>query len=93
MNSIGNCLLLNKTFNISKSDQELATFLEVVHEFKNKTMVIDEWASTMTISPAMLRPKSVAFDAISAEIEKREATIKQELVEFIQGKRRRVDLK
>ena len=37
INRLGNCSLFEKTFNISKSDKTLRTFLADVHEFKSMT--------------------------------------------------------
>jgi hypothetical protein len=64
MNSIGNCSLLEKTFNVSKSDKELATFLSEVHEFKTGERDLDQWALALGVTDALLRPKSSSLDQI-----------------------------
>jgi len=91
INLIGNCSLLEKSFNISKCDRELAQFLAGVHEFKEGLMSVEDWASAMSVSAALLNPKSENIESIVNAIKTREKLIKQELVEFIQGKRVRVD--
>lgn len=92
MNSMGNCSLLEKTFNISKSDKELATFLADVHEFRNHQVRMEEWIESMGITEPMLRPKAATLDEIVQAIDLREKKIKVELVEFILGTRPRADV-
>jgi len=92
MNLLGNCSLLEKTFNISKSNRELADFLKNVHEFKEGSMTVAEWASAMSISAPLLSPKHETLESIVDAINNRENLIKRQLVEFIQGKRVREDV-
>ena len=43
INFLGNCSLLEKSFNISKSDKEMKSFLKEVHEYKNGDFKIEDW--------------------------------------------------
>ena len=44
VNMLGNCSLLEKSFNISKSDKTLRSFMEEVHEFKEGKVDLASWA-------------------------------------------------
>jgi len=92
MNSLGNCSLLEKTFNISKSDKELGTFLDDVHEFKTKTLSVKDWTQALGITDALVRPKATTLEKITESITAREKAIKDELNDFIRGTRARVDV-
>ena len=54
INRLGNCSLLEKTFNISKSAKTLRTFLADVHEFKSATLKIDDWATALGLCPCVV---------------------------------------
>ena len=90
MNSMGNCSLLEKTFNISKSDRALAAFLEDVHEFKSGEVSLAEWTRSMNVTAPLLRPKSTSLNEVQDAIQLREKAIKKDLAEFIQGTKPRV---
>ncbi|HVX86388.1 MAG TPA: DUF262 domain-containing protein [Phycisphaerae bacterium] len=92
INSLGNCSLLEKTFNISKSKKQLKDFLDEVDEFKSGKLRIDQWAKSMHISHPLLTPSAFALDEIRAGFESRDSAVRDELVGFVQGKRRRVDV-
>jgi len=92
MNSIGNCSLLEKSFNISKSDKELATFLADVYEFKEGKLRIEDWTKAMTVADPLLHPKASTLEQIAEGISAREKLIKAELADFIRGTKFRVDL-
>jgi Protein of unknown function (DUF1524) len=53
VNEIGNCMLLEKNFNLSKSNSSLKEFLEGVHEFKERKLELADWAAGMDLD--MLR--------------------------------------
>ena len=57
-NKLGNCALLEKSFNISKSDRSLKDFLKDVHEFKEGTSDMREWAKALLIVEPLLDPGS-----------------------------------
>ncbi|MBN8604255.1 MAG: DUF262 domain-containing protein [Planctomycetes bacterium] len=92
VNLLGNCTLLEKTFNISKNDSSLKSFLAKVHEFKKNELSIEYWAEQMRISAPMLDPGSSTCEELKAAIEERDRIIRQEIMEFVNGNRVRVDI-
>jgi len=92
INRLGNCSLLEKTFNISKSNKTLRTFLADVHEFKLAKLKIDDWAKALGLGPTFLDPDKFTLKEIQEAINKREEGMRKEIVEFVQGTRRRQDL-
>lgn len=91
-NSLGNCSLLEKTFNISKSDKTLKSFMEQVHEFKEKTVDLSKWATALSIPDALLDPDTATNDVIADAIKTRDAAIRLEVAEFVKGTKTRSDL-
>src|ERR1700731_4607532 len=49
VNDLGNCMLLEKNFNISKSNRPLKEFLQGVYEFKEGKWTIEEWARALDL--------------------------------------------
>jgi hypothetical protein len=92
VNMLGNCSLLEKTFNISKSDKTLRAFMEQVHEFKEGTIALSSWAQALGLEDSMLDAAAAATDIIVQAIETRDKAIRAELVEFVKGTKTRVDL-
>jgi Protein of unknown function DUF262 len=92
VNRLGNCSLLEKSFNVSKSDKTLKSFMEAVHEIKEKKVALEDWAKTLLIEDAMLDPSGVTANAISKAIEDRDQLIRKEVVDFVKGIRSRIDL-
>jgi hypothetical protein len=92
VNRLGNCALLEKNFNISKSDKGVRFFLDQIHEFQQKKMSIDEWSVALAISEPMLDPTNASVDAICEAIEKRDKAIKVELSDFVRGQKVRTDV-
>ncbi len=92
VNRLGNCSLLEKSFNVSKSDKTLKSFMEAVHEIKEKKVALEDWAKTLLIDDAMLDPSGVTANAIFKAIEERDQLIRKEVVDFVKGSRSRVDL-
>lgn len=92
INQIGNCSLLEKSFNISKSDRSLKSFLEAVHEVKSDKIQLDDWADAMKVGAAMMDPATATAEEVMIAIRERDALIRNELAEFIRGERTRVDL-
>jgi hypothetical protein len=104
---LGNCSLLEKSFNISKSDKTLRSFLEEVHEFKEGKVDLASWALALQLENPMLDgtmaddeqsqsilPVGTATntDGIVRALRKRDAAIRAELVEFVKGTKIRMDL-
>lgn len=92
VNRLGNCALLEKNFNISKSDKGVRFFLDQVHEFRQKKMSVDTWGAALAISQPMLDPATASVDAIFEAIENRDRDIKAELSDFVRGQKVRVDV-
>lgn len=92
INMLGNCSLLEKTFNISKSDKSLRAFMEQVHEFKEGKVVLSSWAQALGLGNAMVDARAADTDAVVQAIEKRDKAIRADLVEFVKGTKTRVDL-
>jgi hypothetical protein len=94
INSVGNCSLLEKSFNISKGMESFWSFLSEVDEFSRGTVSRDAWEKAMLFSPCLTDPNSTAegFAAIVSVVRSRERAVKDELIEFLQGSRSRQDL-
>ena len=58
INSLGNCSLLEKTFNVSKSDEPMWNFLEQVHEFKEEKIQRHDWEIMPYHCPKRLRHRT-----------------------------------
>jgi hypothetical protein len=91
-NKMGNCALLEKSFNISKSDRSLRDFLKDVHEFKEGKMDIDSWSNALLISKELLDPPSYDLIEIADSVDRRDQAIRSELCEFVLGLKNRTDL-
>jgi len=86
-NQLGNCMLLETNFNISKSDSSLTDFTSRVYEFKNGNPTTDEWREALAIEDEQFDPNGFTPDQLAAAIEKRTKNLKDELIEFVQGKK------
>lgn len=91
INLLGNCSLLEKSFNISKSDKPMWTFLQEVHEFKEGTILRDDWEAALSLSQTLTAPDGAKLLDIKTAIETRDALIRKELTAFIAGTMWRVD--
>lgn len=87
LNDLGNCFLLEKNFNISKSDKSLLEFLGELHEIGSGKLPLSEWQEALVIRPPQLDPASHSATEIKAEIEARTARIKEELRAFVRGEK------
>ncbi|MCX6158014.1 MAG: DUF262 domain-containing protein [Ignavibacteriae bacterium] len=92
INLLGNCSLLEKSFNISKSDKSMKSFLEEVHEFKEKTLTIDKWEGALSINRNMTDPNGVELNDLIDTVRLRDLLIRRELIEFINGTKTRIDI-
>ncbi|HLP78028.1 MAG TPA: DUF262 domain-containing protein [Candidatus Paceibacterota bacterium] len=93
LNSVGNCFVMEKTFNISKGKKPLAEFLAQVHEFCTGARQQDEWGKTLAISEAHRLPDVADLSELATQIKARETVVKDDLVNFVNGSATRVDLK
>jgi len=91
VNALGNCSLLEKSFNISKNDQPMWNFLEDVHEFKQGTFTRQEWQAALSLNDAMTSPDGASLTDLKDAIQARDLLIRNELKEFIRGSKYRVD--
>lgn len=91
INLLGNCSLLDKSFNISKSDEPMRHFLEQVHEFKDGKVVMADWEVALSLNQTLTLPDSSAFAETKKAIQTRDALIRKDLIEFIGGQKHRVD--
>ncbi|GFE90620.1 DUF262 domain-containing protein [Steroidobacter agaridevorans] len=91
VNALGNCSLLDKSFNISKSDKPMWAFLKEVHEFKQKKLMRMDWENALALNSQLTEPDGVPFDDIVKAISVRDAQIRSELTEFINGGKVRLD--
>jgi hypothetical protein len=89
--AIGNCLLLESSFNISKGKDELEVFLNKVHEFRVEQVQMDEWCHALAIPTELRKPKSVSTEAVVEAVTTRTTAIKTEIVEYVYGRKFRED--
>jgi hypothetical protein len=89
-NSIGNCLLLEKNFNISKSSRSLDAFVNAAPDSFFQEMTREEFLSGLEI-PSTLSGESGEVETLVGDIETRSALIKKELIQFAEGELRRAD--
>jgi hypothetical protein len=93
LHALGNCCLLEKSFNISKSAQSLSGFLGKVHEFSNGSKHIDAWTQELLGPHKILAaPDGMTTHAITSVIETRTDAMRTELKEYIANQRQRVDM-
>ncbi len=92
VNMLGNCSLLEKTFNISKSDKTLRSFMEQVYEIKAGKVDLALWAQALGLDDTILDAAAPAADVILQAIQARDNAIRAELVEFVKGTKVRKDV-
>ena len=90
-NSIGNCLLLKSSFNISKGKDELQTFLNKVHEFRFEEVDVDQWCDALGITNELRRPTNNPIQLVTAAVTVRRDAIRTELVQYVEGGKERRD--
>jgi hypothetical protein len=91
INLLGNCSLLDKSFNISKSDKSLRSFIEDVHEFKEGKIKIPDWETALSLTTTLTSPEGKKLADIKTEVLTRDALIRKDLADFISGNKQRVD--
>ena len=92
MNSLGNCCLLEKSFNIAKGSQPLRAFLDCVHEFKNGSWTVDKWTESLGIDAELVDPTGKAASEVRTAVEQRTAKMKEDLKKYISGEQQRRDI-
>jgi hypothetical protein len=92
VNELGNCMLLEKNFNISKSNRALKEFLLGVHEFKEGVLTIEEWAAALDLQMPQVDSATTAVDVLGSLFADRTQKIRGDLEQFARGMKARIDL-
>lgn len=92
MNALGNCCLLEKSFNIAKGAEPLGSFLGRVHEFKTGTLTVEEWTDELGVDATLVDPSGKNAAEVRLVVEARTTAMKTELKEYLAGTRQRADL-
>jgi hypothetical protein len=91
VNELGNCMLLEKNFNISKSNRTLKSFLEVVHEFKDEGLLLSDWAAALDLDMRQVNSDATPVEVLQNLFSARSQKIRSELEKFIRGTSNRID--
>jgi hypothetical protein len=92
VNELGNCMLLKKNFNISKSNATLKSFLDRVHEFCQGELEVETWATALSMDMAQVDCASSSIELLLQLFTARSQQMRSDLEEFIRGVKGRVDL-
>ena len=92
INRLGNCSLLEKNFNISKSNASMWSFLEKIYEFKEQKVTRKNWQDSMSMTDVLTAPESFTILELKQAVVSRDEQIKNELTEFLKGTRLRQDV-
>jgi hypothetical protein len=92
VNAIGNCWLLETTFNIAKGKKSAADFLGQVIELKNNAVAMTEWQNRIGLKDVMMSPSKVDQAATASAIADRTRDIKDDLKRFVSGALKRADV-
>jgi len=92
VNELGNCMLLEKNFNISKSSKPLKEFLEGVHEFEKGELTVEEWASALDLEMPQLDSANTSIDVLRGLFAQRTQKIRSDVEQFVRGTKTRIDL-
>jgi hypothetical protein len=92
INELGNCMLLKKNFNISKSNATLKSFLDRVHEFTQGELKVETWAEALGMDMAQVDCASSSIELLLQLFAARSKLIRSDLEGFIRGVKGRVDL-
>jgi hypothetical protein len=92
VHEIGNCMLLSKNFNISKSDKSLSQFLAGVHEFKTRKQKIEVWSRALSLDKHHVDPTDTNALQLAKIFKTRTETIQSDLEQFVRGTKSRIDV-
>jgi hypothetical protein len=92
VNDLGNCMLLEKTFNMSKSNSTLKSFLEGVHEFKDQRLELADWAAALDLDMVQVDSATTPVETLLRLFNARSQKIRSDLEKFIGGTINRIDL-
>jgi len=91
INSLGNCMLLEKNFNISKSHASLNDFMGQVHPFDEDPDALKSWYGAMQIPRDLRENCDQPLNEMLKSIEQRASVIRADLGRFINGEVFRID--
>lgn len=91
VNELGNCMLLEKNFNISKSKHPLKVFLENVYEFKENKLTVEDWATALDLKMPQVDSANTTVEDLAEFFAKRTEKIRGDLEQFVRGTKVRVD--
>jgi hypothetical protein len=92
INQLGNCILLQKDFNISKGKKAMRAFLCEVHEFKHDIARISTWAKNLALEERHIDPELSDVQGLIDCINQRTKAMKDVLREWVYGYLERKDL-
>lgn len=84
LNAIGNCALLDKAYNISKSGKALGAFLQVIKDSRPTEFDPAEWKAALSIQEAQVDPAK-AKEALRQASQARTELLKADLHAWIDG--------
>jgi len=91
-NELGNCMLLEKNFNISKSNKPLKEFLDQVHEFMSGQIKIEQWSAALDLRMPQVDSGATPVDKLQELFNDRTQKIRSDLEQFIRGRVSRIDV-
>lgn len=92
VHGLGNMLLLEKSFNISKGEKPLCDFLDQLGDFKSGNVAYASWAADLALHFDHGRPLGKNRAELTRLFATREALMKQNLVSFAKGQMVRCDI-
>jgi hypothetical protein len=92
INALGNCMLLEKNFNISKSERSLGSFLKQALKPGTGSLTPEQVAEGLGLDDAQMNPEEAEVENLQRLTRARTDVIRRELLEFVSGQRPRVDL-
>jgi hypothetical protein len=87
LNSLGNCNLLHKRLNGSKSSDTMSDFLCRITSLNQ-----EGWQQALIVNDQLIHPENYKTDEVLNEIESRGIKIREELKLFVDGKIQRCDV-
>lgn len=85
-------MLLEKNFNISKSNTSLKSFLDNVYEFKANKQILADWAAALDLNMEQVDCELTPVVRLQELFNIRSERIRNDLERFIRGGKDRVDL-
>lgn len=88
INNIGNCMILNAGYNISKRKKPLSEFMDQMYEFSEEAPAAvrvdrNHWMNVMRLNDAFINPVAHTIEEIVNAINARESLIYDELESFV----------